>query len=222
MRDLSIIEHVSGHLQNMRDNNDPGCELEGLLPLVVSFRNKKNPTCQDIVSAEHVCANIIDYLYTEYPTQLADPEREALALDMASECSKVTELMKNHSFDANIIDEARVMLLEEHQRLFPGREIEDDLVLFLAYVPELQDIYRILHNASAASFRKEAGENLHVAARWVYNMLASEHSGSIGNQSEYSEAVPYPTDATALELMFSPTFNDMSLLEVHHMIEALA
>lgn len=220
MRDLRAIELVAENLKRECKCDDPGCELEDLMPLLKSYLYNSNPTCQEIIDAEGVSSLIIDYLYTEYPGPLADPEREKLVLEAAALCGQVT-FGVTRMFNDILVQEARDITLSEYRRLFPGNQPSLEKVMFLSATPALRDVYRILHKSYVVPFREQRDEETLVAPLWVYEILASRHSGSFDNSSEYLQPLDWPKSDAAVQLMNSPSFDRLTLREVHRLVSLL-
>ena len=220
MRDLRAIELVAEHLKKERKNGDPGCELENLMPLINRFLANKNPTCQEITDAEGVSSLIVDHLYTEYPDTIEDAAREEFLLEAASLCGQVSFAL-TRLFSDSLVQEAREITLAEHQRLFPSNQPSLDKVMFLSEGPSLRDVYRILHKSYVVPFREQRGEETLVAPLWVYEMLASRHSGPFDNSGQYSQPLDWPVSDAAVHLMNSPSFDELSLQEVHRLVSLL-
>jgi len=220
MRDLRAIELVAEHLKRERKNGDPGYELENLMPLLNRYLANKNPTCQEITDAEGVSSLIVDHLYTEYPDTVEDAAREEFLLEAASLCNQVTFAL-TRTFSDSLVQEAREITLAEYQRLFPSNQPSLDKVMFLAEGPSLRDVYRILHKSYVVPFREQRGEETLVAPLWVYEMLASRHSGPFDNSSKYSQPLDWPVADAAVQLMNSPSFDELSLQEVHRLVSLL-
>ena len=222
MRDLRAIELVAEHLKKKRKNGDPGCELENLMPLLNRFLANKNPTCQEIIEAEGVSSLIVDHLYTEYPDTIEDAAREEFLLEAASVCNQVTfELTRGFIINHKLVQEACETTLAEYQRLFPSNQPSLDKVMFLSEGPSLRDVYRILHKSYIVPFREQRGEETLVAPLWVYEMLASSHSGPFDNSSKYSQPLDWPVSDASVHLMNSPSFDELSLQEVHRLVSLL-
>lgn len=220
MRDLRAIELVAENLGRGCKCDDPGCELEDLMPLLNTYLLNKNPTCQGIIDAEGVSSLIVDHLYTEYPDPLEDAVREELLLEAASLCSQVTFAV-TRMFNDSLVHEAREIVLSEYCRLFPGNQPSLEKVMFLSERPSLRDVYRILHKSHVVPFREQRDEETLVAPLWVYEMLASRHSGSFDNSSEYSRPLDWPVSDAAVQLMGSPSFDKLTLQEVHRLVSLL-
>lgn len=221
MRDLSIVEYVQTHITAHTDRNDPGVELVDIVPLVEKYRRITDPTCQEVITMEHLVETVVDYLYTEYPSPIDNPKRERLVMKLGSDCSVLRSHARYLGNTPRIQKDAWDVALSEHRRLFPHSEPDMEQVLFVAHRPELVDVFRMLDHATRTQFSTGTGETVHNAPRWLHELLASEHSGPSNNSTEYSGAFAFSDPDLALSLLASEFFYDLDLENVHKTLEAL-
>jgi hypothetical protein len=221
MRDLSIVEHVRKHIATHSDSSDPGVELVDVVPLVEQYLHITDPTCQEVITMEHLVETVVDYLYTEYPSPIHNPKRERLVMKLGSDCSTLRSHSRHLGNTPGIVSEAWTVALSEHRRIFPQGEANTEQVLFVAHRPGLVDVFRILDRATSTAFETGSGDTVHLAPRWLYELLASEHSGPMNNSTEYSEAYAFSDTDLALSLLASGFFYDLDLENVHKALEAL-
>jgi hypothetical protein len=221
MRDLSIVDYVRNHIASHSNNSDPGVELVDVVPLVEQYLRITDPTCQEVITMEHLVETVVDYLYTEYPSPIVDPKRERLVLKLGADCSKLRSHARHLGNTSGILCDAWVVALAEHRRIFPQCEPDTEQVLFVAHRPELVDVFRMLDRATSVNLETSTGAVIHRAPRWLHQLLASEHSGPTNNSTEYSAAFAFSDTELALSLIASEFFYDLDLENVYRALEAL-
>ena len=221
MRDLSIVDYVRNHIASHSNNSDPGVELVDVVPLVEQYLRITDPTCQEVITMEHLTETVVDYLYTEYPSPIDNPKRELLVLKLGADCSKLRSHARHLGNTPGIVCDAWIVALAEHRRIFPEREPDTEQVLFVAHRPELVDVFRMLDRATRTPFETGTGDTVHTAPRWLHDLLASKHSGPTNNSSEYSDAYAFSDTELALSLIASEFFYDLDLENVYRALEAL-
>jgi hypothetical protein len=221
MRDLSIVDYVRNHIATNSDNSDPGVELVDIVPLVEQYLRITDPTCQDVIAMEHLAETVVDHLYTEYPSPILNPKRERLVMKLGADCSKLRSHARHLGNTPGIVSVAWEVALSEHHRIFSQHAAHTDQVLFVAHRPELQDVFRMLDWATNTKLETSTGDVVHLAPRWLHQLLASEHSGPSNNSTEYSAAFAFSDTELALSLIASEFFYDLDLENVHRALEAL-